>query len=361
VNWDAIGAYLRAARASSSLGAGPPADADALRVDMRQVMAYRAKVQDLGSRLDPGDHTAAAYGGLQDSAPRAALYGLHARMQGVGPDDWEHPSLVQIWFRLGADYVIPRDAADVFTVGTWPSDNEQVAALNALGDMVREVVARVPMRTRDVQAALGSRLPEPFVIRIAQVSGRVRIRWDARTTEIIAADDPAIDVDDARLALARRFIHWYGPVGPAHLAKWATIPKVVVRETWERLVSELVPVDVEGRARWILATDEPVLRAATPPIGARLLPGGLDPYLYVEPPGSPSVPKVGRDISQRLVNSLTGRILLDGEFVGSWGRVQQNVTVHAWRELSDDDVDRITGEVASFSGPLGKPAKLRWV
>src|SRR5262245_53987414 len=106
MNWDAIGAYLRSARASNSLGAEPKPAADAVRVDMRHVMAHRAAVQHLGERLAYGAHADAADAGLQDSAPRAALYGLHARMRDVGPDDWEHPSLVQIWFRLGADYVI---------------------------------------------------------------------------------------------------------------------------------------------------------------------------------------------------------------------------------------------------------------
>ena len=360
MNREAINAFLRSARASSGLGAEPEPDAGAMRVDMTQVMAYRTNVQRLGQRLAHGEHVAAAYGGLQDSAPRAALYGLHARMHDVGPDDWEHASLVQIWFRLGADYVIPRDSLDTFTVGTLPDDPEQIVALNALGEVVREVVANGPMRTRDVVAALGDRLPEHHAIRLAQVSGKIVIRWDARTTEIIASDDPTTDPARARLDLARRFVHWFGPVGPMHLAKWAALPKAVALAAFDEL--ELVAVDLGGRGRFVLASDADALTSASRVEGVRLLPGLGDPYLYLDHGQVPALPEVGPDMSQRLVNSLAGRILLDGELVGAWGRVQANVTLFPWRALSDDDRARVDTEAEKFAGPLGgKQARLRWL
>ena len=39
----------------------------------------------------------AAWAGLQDSMPRAALLSINARVEGTGPSAWEHPSLVQVW------------------------------------------------------------------------------------------------------------------------------------------------------------------------------------------------------------------------------------------------------------------------
>ena len=361
MNWDGLRGYVRAARASRKLGTEPPPEPDALRVDMRRVMAYRATVQDLKARLEPDAHVFAAYGGLQDSAPRAALFALHARMRDVGPDAWEHPSLVQLWFRLGAVYVVPGGALDEFTIGAMPYDAKQIAALNDLGDLVRNVVADQPKRSRDVVRALGDRIPDWRVVRYAPVSGKIVIRWDARTTEVIASDDPQTDPEKARLDLARRFVHWYGPAGPMHLARWAALPKDVAQATWDALRSELVPVDIDGRGRWILASDESTLRDATPPIGVRLLPAGGDPYLYFDHAPAPSTPPVGPDVSQRLVNSMVCRVMLDGELVAAWGRSGPNVTIYPWRTLSDEDVTRITDEAASFSGPLGKPARIRWL
>jgi hypothetical protein len=360
VNWEAIGAFLRSARAAASLRAEPKPEPDAIRVDATQVMAYRANVQHLARRLEHGEHVTAAYAGLQDSAPRAALYGLHARMRNIGPDDWEHPSLVQIWFRLGADYVIPRDALGVFTVGAMPDDPDQRAALNDLGDMVRDVVANGPMRTRDIVAHLGDRLPNPHLIRVAQVSGRIVIRWDARTTELIASDDPVTDPHAGRVELARRFVRWFGPVGAMQFAKWGAVPRACARAAFDEL--DLVAVDVGGRGRFILASDGDVLTAASRVEGVRLLPGGADPYLYLDHGPVPRVPEVGEDVPQRLVNSLAGRILLDGELVGAWGRVQNNVTLFPWRVLSADDVGRIGAEAETFAGPLGGQAvRVRWL
>ena len=39
----------------------------------------------------------AAWAGLQDSMPRAALLSIHARVSGSMPSALEDPSLVQVW------------------------------------------------------------------------------------------------------------------------------------------------------------------------------------------------------------------------------------------------------------------------
>jgi hypothetical protein len=70
------------------------------------------------------------------------------------------------------------------------------------------------------------------------------------------------------------------------------------------------------------------------------------------------VPAGGPDVTQRLVNSLGGRILVDGDLVGAWGRVQEKVTLFPWANVPKD---RITAEAESFAGPLGRPVKIRWL
>lgn len=61
--------------------------------DQAAVAGYRLSVTRLGRRLGSGEYEAAAWGGLQDSFPRSGLLSLHARMEGVETDSWEHPSL----------------------------------------------------------------------------------------------------------------------------------------------------------------------------------------------------------------------------------------------------------------------------
>jgi hypothetical protein len=97
----------------------------------------------------------------------------------------------------------------------------------------------------------------------------------------------------------------------------------------------------------------------------RLLPDG-DPFFAIdgallEPSSRRPLPPVDGDVTQRLLNSLSGRILLDGAVVGAWGRVQHKVTLFAWRRLRRADVDRIEDEAASFAGPIGRPIQLRWL
>ena len=62
------------------------------------------------------------------------------------------------------------------------------------------------------------------------------------------------------------------------------------------------------------------------------------------------------------MNSLVCRILLDGELVGAWGRVQHNVTLFPWRPLADDEVAGIVAEAETFARPLGgRAVRIRWL
>jgi hypothetical protein len=329
-----------------------PHTSGAIEIDAERAFAFRAWAMHLDERID--SFRVAAFGGLQDTAPRAGLLGLHARATGVDPSSWEHPSLAQIWFRLGADYVVPRDDLAVFTMGAMPRDAQQAAALDELGEVVRRALDGEPMRTRDVVATLPE-LPHEMVIRAANVSGKTAIRWDARTTHVLPLDLPNVDIEAARLELARRFMHWFAPASRAQFGKWAAVSRPDVEVTWSALEAELVPVDVDGEPRWALAADEEALRTATRPASVRLLPGSGDPYLYLD---QRPVPKVPVGVPPRVVNSLGGRIFVDGCIVGAWARAQNKVTLFAWDNL---DRDRVEAEAMTLTGPLGKDVRLRWL
>ena len=66
----------------------------------------------------------AAWAGLQDSMPRAALLSLHARVEGVEPSTWDDPSLIAaVGARYNTYVVAERDFA-LFSLGRLP-DNEK--------------------------------------------------------------------------------------------------------------------------------------------------------------------------------------------------------------------------------------------
>src|SRR5215208_1228080 len=99
-------------------------------------MRFRARATHLDEKLPAGSFARAAWGGLQDSVPRGGVIALHARVEGTTPESWEDPSLAQIWFRGGADYIVPRADVGVFTLGSFPRDKVRGDQLQRLADEI---------------------------------------------------------------------------------------------------------------------------------------------------------------------------------------------------------------------------------
>src|SRR4051812_49988042 len=96
----------------------------ALSLTRAQILAFRRRVGALDERLPRGARSLrrAAWAGLQDSMPRAAVLSLHARVEGTQPSTWEHPSLVQLWGpRFSAYVVAARDLA-FFSLARLPDE-----------------------------------------------------------------------------------------------------------------------------------------------------------------------------------------------------------------------------------------------
>ena len=144
-------------------------------VTRAQAVNFRLAVNNLSRRLPAGSYAEAAYVGLQDTAPRDALLGLHARVTACEPSAWEHPRLLQTYSPRRAVYVLPKDAFGVFTIGRLPRDPVARQALEEQDERDCRELAAQPRPApglpghRDVRATGGD-------------SGR---RW--RGT---AADDP---------------------------------------------------------------------------------------------------------------------------------------------------------------------------
>src|SRR5688500_601662 len=119
-------------------------------VTREQVLAYRARINHLDERLPLERSAAAAHNGLKDSVPRGGLVSLHARVNAAQPDSWEHPDLAQIWFRGGADYIIPRRDIGLFTLGSQPRDPDLVTEMERLAQSVHDYCAGRMLPVREV-------------------------------------------------------------------------------------------------------------------------------------------------------------------------------------------------------------------
>jgi hypothetical protein len=93
-----------------------------LALTRSQILGFRRQVAALDERLPSGAVSLrkAAWAGLQDSMPRAALASIHARVERAGPSSWEDPSLVQVWGPRFSAYVVAAPDRPVFTLGRLP-------------------------------------------------------------------------------------------------------------------------------------------------------------------------------------------------------------------------------------------------
>jgi hypothetical protein len=333
-----------------------------LHVAREHVLRYRARVSHLDRKLPPGSFAKAAWGGLQDSVPRAGVISLHARVKVTKPDSWEDPSVVQIWFRGGADYIVPREDAGVFTLGSSPRDAERLAELDRLADDIHRVTDGRTLIVNEVSKLLGD--AHQTSLRVSGLTGRVHIRWDASRIWLIPVERPEIDPEDARRELARRFVHWFGPTAKAALARWTGVAAGEAAETWKAIESELVPVDMAGLAgqRFVLAADVDSLEKAEPVSGVRLLPYDdaftkLDHELLIpdETLRARVLPRTGQGKGY-----IPGAILVDGEIVGGWQRQQRNVTLHPFGRLSTRVREAVEAEAMSFPIAAKSPASVSW-
>jgi hypothetical protein len=324
-----------------------------------QVLRHRARVSHLDRKLPAGSFAEAAWGGLQDSVPRAGVISLHARVRDTQPDSWEDPSVVQIWFRGGADYIVPRDDVGIFTLGSYPRDPDRAAALDRLADDVHRAAEGRTLKVGEISTAL--RHATPLTVRSSALTGRVHIRWDASSIWLIPVARPNVDVEDARRELARRFLHWYGPTTKARLATWTGVQPRDATETWKALEPDLVEVEVDGERRFVLGSDLDAIRQAQPIEGVRLLPFD-DAFTKFDDPW------LVRDEDQRARvlppgysrGFIPGAVLVDGEIVGAWQRQQRKVTVHPFAKLPARVREAVEGEALAFPIAGTGPATVSW-
>jgi hypothetical protein len=328
-----------------------------------QILAFRRRVSALDERLPPGARSLrqAAWAGLQDSMPRAALLSIHARVEGAHPSIWDDPSLVQLWGPRYSTYVVPARDRAVFTLGRLPDDargrrvaEEVAASLSAfLGDR----------GMRDVEAARALGV-HPNRFRYAAPTGTVVIRWEgARAPAIWSVPAPDVDPAEARRELARRYLHVFGPATPAAFATWAGIGSAEAAAGFDALRRSLTAVQTPIGDAWILTRDEAAFRApAGPAAPARLLPSGDTYYLLQGADRELLVPEAERRGALWTSRVWPGAVLVGGELAGTWRRAQANLTVQPWRRLSRAERAAVEAEAAGLPLPglEGRPVVVRW-
>lgn len=327
-----------------------------------QVLAFRRRAGALDERLPwgAGSLRRAAWAGLQDSTPRAALLSIHARVAGTSPAAWEDPSLVQLWGPRFTVFVVAARDLGVFSLGTLPEDAKGRQRADDLAARLAALLGGARMNYEDAGRALGV---HPNSLRYAAATGTVLIRWEgARRPAVWTVPPPDLDPREARLELARRYLRVYGPATPGSFAQWAGTGPRSAAAAFGALGEELTPAATPIGEAWIRAEDEADYRASPAPAApARLLPSG-DPYFLLQ--GSDRdllVPDASRRRELWTPRVWPGALLVGGEIAGTWRRAGAVVTARPWRGLSPAQRDAVAAEAQSLPLPgIATPVVVRW-
>lgn len=320
-----------------------------LELTRAQILAFRRRAGALEERLPRGARSLrrAAWAGLTDSVPRAALLSIHARVEGAHPSSWEDRSLVQVWGPRFSVYVVPARDRGVFTLGRLPDAPRRRQRAEDMAELVQAHLAGRRLKDNDVQHALGV----GNAVKYAAPTGTLLIRWDgARAPEIWTAPRPEIEPQEARLELARRYLHVFGPTTPQAFGDWAGI-RDGAESTFEALSKTLLAVRTPIGDAWILARDEPNFREPPgQPAAARLLPSGDAYYLQWGAGRELLVPDAGQRAELWTSRVWPGAVMVAGEIVGTWRRAQADLSVQSWRRLTR--AERAAVEAEAHALPL---------
>jgi hypothetical protein len=331
-----------------------------LRLTRRQILAFRRRVGALDERMPPGPESLrrAAWAGLQDSMPRAALLSLHARLDGVEPSTLDDPSLAQLWGPRYSTYVVAKSDFALFSVGRHPENPKSRERAERLAEQLRSHLAGARATDRAIGRALGI----GNEMRYAATTGTVAIRWHgARAPIVWIVPAPEMDPVDACRELARRYLHIFGPTTADGFARWAGISRRSAAKAFASLEGFLLPVRSPLGDEWLLAEDEPTMRLAeAAPAPARLLPSGDAYFLLDGEERELLVPRA--DQRERLWTSRVwpGALLVEGEIRGTWRRAQHTLRIDAWGRLSRAARDAIEAEARALPLPVERDIEVAW-
>jgi hypothetical protein len=327
-----------------------------------QILAFRRRAGALDERLPGGAGSLrqAAWAGLQDSMPRAALLSIHARVEGVGPSILDDPSLAQLWGPRYQVYVVAARDVAVFSLGRLPEDEKgRKRAEDAAAGLSAHLQGE-RMGYGHAGKAIGVHAGS---FRYGATTGTILIRWEgARQPTVWTVPRPEMDALDARRELARRYLHVYGPSTATAFAKWAGVSVRAAATTFRSMHDTLAAVRTPLGDASILSADEPTLRAAQGlPAPVRLLPSGDAYFLLWDAERALLVPDADRRARLWTPRVWPGALLVDGEIRGTWRRAHDTMTVEPWGKLSRAARDAVEAEAAGLPLPgFERAIVVRW-
>lgn len=168
------------------------------------------------------------------------------------------------------------------------------------------------------------------------------------------ATDPHDDVDAVGRELVRRYLHSYAPVSEENLRYWLnaglSVPNRRVMTWLDQLDAEIATVRIDGRNRFVLASDREELTGADPDGSVRLLPC-FDAWILGPGTADPlTVPP-----AQRVKLSSGADFLIAGGVVsGLWRKKGNRLTVEVFPDRPEVPREAIDVEIHRLGRVLGE-------
>ena len=340
-----------------------------LTLTRSQILAFRRRAGSLDERLPWGRESlrVAACAGLQDSMPRAALLSIHARLRDTRSNALDDTFFVknwgvQVWGPRFSVYVVDARDHAFFTLGRSPDDEKARRRALELAERLDALLDGGAMLHGEAERALGLVSNQ---LRHATTTGRVLIEWDgARQPTVRTVPAPAMQPEEARRELVRRYLHVYGPSTPTAFSEWAGIrnPTKSGSAAFDLLGNSLTPVRTPIGDAWILSEDEPAFLAGeTSPAPARLLPSGDAYYLLQGEQRELLVPDAALRDRLWTPRVWPGAVLVAGEIAGTWRRAGHTLTISPWRRLAAAERNAVEEEAAALPLPgIDREIVTRW-
>ncbi len=363
-----------------------------------QVRLLRLRAQRLWPRLAVGGRASAlvadmthALGGVQAQEALPAALAICVRSLGLGVAEVERArvvdrSVVRLWaMRDTLHLVAMSDLGWLLPLlgPTFIAGSRRRYAQLGLDEItcatgvraIRELLATHGPLTRAelierIASGYGLRLEgqmTPYLIARAALEGYVCLGPDrgAKPTYALLDDwlggvgwrDHTLPRDEAIIELARRHLNAYAPATPEDFAAWSGLPMSKARAAWRSLSDQLIEVEADGRAMWLLAThtdwlddvmagktwgqEKPIVRLL-PAYDTSLL-GYRNRDLLLAPEHTKRVNAGGGIIHPTLS--------VDGRIVGTWKQTRRDgsveITVTPFEALADEALARLANEVAA--------------
>jgi hypothetical protein len=378
-----------------------PVEEPAVELMWESMLAWRMHRHQLVERAPRRSLVAVVdrIGGLHAQVMSSAELTAWARVEELSSDAirdalWKSRSLVKLWAMRGTLHLLPARTLGLWlgALGTYDhylkpvwlrnfdiTQTELETLISAVGRaldgqlMTREQlgteVARITRSKGVKEKVQGSWGP---YLKPASFRGKLcfgpndgqRVRFTAPSSWVRGEVD-RVDRDEALQEITRRYLGAFGPGTREDLARWWGVQPARAGRMLEALRDEIVAVDVEGSAGWMLDTHATEAAAAEPVQVARLLPG-FDMWVIGAARGSAALLDPAR--KKRVYRDqgwISPVLLVNGRMEGVWKHERKGkrllVTVEPFTRRQATWVrEQIDAEAQRLAAFLGGALSLEW-